>query len=81
MEVIKTEQLTKKYRMRIKEEGLKASISGLIRPEWQEIEAVKQISLGIEKGEIIAFLGPNGAGKSTYIKMLCGILHPTSGYV
>lgn len=81
MNIIKTEQLTKIYQMRVKEEGLKASIRGLIKPEWHEVEAVKQISLEVEKGEIIAFIGPNGAGKSTYIKMLCGILHPTAGDV
>ena len=81
MQVIKTRNLTKTYRTRVKSEGLGASFRALVKPEWQEIEAVKGMSLDVEQGEILAFIGPNGAGKSTFIKMLCGILHPTDGEI
>ena len=51
----------------------------MVRPEWRVVEAVKGISLSCERGELLAFIGPNGAGKSTTIKMLTGILYPSSG--
>ncbi len=79
MNAIKTENLRKSYRTRVKAEGLKASFRTLVRPEWRDIEAVRGVSLAVAQGEIVAFIGPNGAGKSTFIKMLCGILHPTGG--
>ena len=79
MTAIQTQNITKTYRTRIKSEGLKASIRALFKPERKDVQAVQNISLQIEQGEIVAFIGPNGAGKSTFIKMLCGILHPTSG--
>ncbi|MCL2046984.1 MAG: ATP-binding cassette domain-containing protein [Oscillospiraceae bacterium] len=79
MAAIVTENIVKTYRTRIKSEGLSASFRALVKPEWTEVEAVRNVSIEIEKGEIVAFIGPNGAGKSTFIKMLCGILHPTSG--
>ena len=79
MSVITTRNLSKTYRTRIKAEGLGASFRSLIKPEWREIQAVDSIDMSVERGEIIAFIGPNGAGKSTFIKMLCGILHPTDG--
>ncbi len=81
MEAIITEELKKTYKLRVKDEGLKASVKGLFKPEWKNVEALKGISLKVEKGEMVAFIGPNGAGKSTFIKTLCGILHPTSGNV
>ncbi|MDD4680885.1 MAG: ATP-binding cassette domain-containing protein, partial [Clostridia bacterium] len=79
MSAIEVRNLNKLYRARVKEEGLKASFRALIRPSYKEVEAVKNISFSVEQGEILAFIGPNGAGKSTTIKMLTGILHPTSG--
>ena len=81
MQAITTRNLRKTYRTRVKAEGLKASFGGLFKPEWKEVEAVRNIDLDVEKGEMLAFIGPNGAGKSTFIKMLCGILHPTSGEI
>ena len=81
MAVIETRDLRKTYRTRVKEEGLGASLHALIKPNWREIEAVRGISLNVEPGEVVAFIGPNGAGKSTFIKMLCGILYPTSGEI
>jgi len=79
MNAIETRDLCKSYRTRIKDEGLKASFYSLLKPVYREIEAVRDINLTVESGEIMAFIGPNGAGKSTTIKMLCGILHPTGG--
>ena len=81
MLAIETENLRRTFRIRVKDEGLGASFYALIRPKWKEIIAVKDISLKVEQGEIVAFIGPNGAGKSTFIKMLSGILYPTSGNV
>lgn len=76
---IRTDGLRKVFRTKIKKEGFKESVRALVKPEYREIEAVHGINLEVEKGELMAFLGPNGAGKSTTIKMLTGILHPTSG--
>lgn len=81
MLAIETQALSKTYRTRVKAEGLGASFRALVRPDWREIEAVRDISLRVEQGEILAFIGPNGAGKSTFIKMLCGILYPTDGAI
>jgi ABC-2 type transport system ATP-binding protein len=78
---IKAEKLNKVYRTKVKAEGLSASFRALIKPERKEIHAVQDINLEVEQGDIVAFIGPNGAGKSTFIKMLCGILYPTSGCV
>lgn len=76
---IRTEGLRKVFRTKVKKEGFKGSVRALVKPEFREIEAVHGIDLEVGKGELTAFLGPNGAGKSTTIKMLTGILHPTSG--
>lgn len=79
MDAIRTEGLTKEYRARVKGEGLNASFKALVWPQYKRVEAVREISLRVEQGEMLAFIGPNGAGKSTTIKMLCGILTPTRG--
>jgi len=79
MIAIRTQNLRKTYRTRVKAEGLGASFRALVKPEWKDVHAVKGIDLEVEQGDIVAFIGPNGAGKSTFIKMLCGILHPTGG--
>jgi len=79
MLAIKTENLKKTYRTRVKAEGLGASFRALVKPEWKEVQAVKSVDLKVEQGDIVAFIGSNGAGKSTFIKMLCGILQPTAG--
>lgn len=75
--MIEIKNLNKKFIKKVNKKGLK----GIIFPEKKEYEAVKNINLKVEKGEIVAFVGPNGAGKSTTIKMLTGILHPTSGEI
>lgn len=81
MSVIETKSLTKNYHTRVKSEGLKAGFKSLLKPEYKDIMAVQSIDMQVERGEMVAFIGPNGAGKSTFIKMLCGILQPTSGEI
>lgn len=79
MPAVETVDLCKTYVSTKKQPGIMGSIKGLFSREKNEVEAVKSVSLSIEEGEIVAFLGPNGAGKTTTLKMLSGILHPTSG--
>ena len=79
MTVIEVNDLSKKFRIKEKEKGLKGSFKSIIKPKYKEIKAVNNISFKAEEGEMIAFIGPNGAGKSTTIKMLTGILYPSSG--
>lgn len=71
--------LTKVFKVPVREAGLGQSIKSLFRREFRDVEAVKEVSFRLEPGEIVGFLGPNGAGKTTTIKMLTGLLHPTSG--
>ena len=78
---IQTRGLSKTFRAKVKSEGLAASFKALVRPEWRTVEAVRGIDLDVGRGEIVAFIGPNGAGKSTFIKMMCGILHPSGGEI
>lgn len=77
--IIKVEGLSKSFEYYKKELGLKYSLKNLFGREKLIKEAVKDISFEIEEGEIVGFLGPNGAGKTTTIKMMSGILFPTSG--
>jgi ABC-2 type transport system ATP-binding protein len=77
--VIALRQLTKTFLTREKPAGLRGSVHALFRPVYRETQAVKGITFNVEEGERVAFIGPNGAGKSTTIKMLVGILYPTSG--
>ncbi|HVT13756.1 MAG TPA: ATP-binding cassette domain-containing protein [Fimbriimonadaceae bacterium] len=79
MPAIETHDLTKNYVSTKKEPGIWGGIKGLFSREKVEVEAVKRINLSIEQGELVGFLGPNGAGKTTTLKMLSGILYPTSG--
>ncbi len=77
--MINVENLRKEFKKTIKEPGLKGSIKSFFKPQREIITAVNDISFEVDKGEILGFIGPNGAGKSTVIKMLTGILTPTSG--
>ena len=79
MTAIDAQQLTKVFVIREKQPGLQGSVRALFRPVRRETEAVKGITFSVDEGERVAFIGPNGAGKSTTIKMLVGILYPTSG--
>lgn len=81
MKVIQAEELSKNFRVRQKEKGMKGSIKAVFHPQTEEIRAVDNVSFDVEEGEILAFIGPNGAGKSTTIKMLTGILYPDGGSV
>ena len=81
MNAIEVNNLTKQFKIKEKEKGLKGSIKSMFNPKYKTIEAVNDISFNVEKGEILAFIGPNGAGKSTTIKMLTGILYPTNGNI
>lgn len=79
MSIIKVSNLCKTFKVKTKEEGLRGSFKSIFSPNFREIKAVNNISFEVEKGEILAFIGPNGAGKSTTIKMMTGILYPSSG--
>lgn len=79
--IIETKNLTKTYRRYKKAEGLRGSIVSLWKREYVEKKAVKQIHLQVGEGEFIGLIGPNGAGKTTLIKMLTGIIAPTSGEI
>jgi ABC-2 type transport system ATP-binding protein len=77
--VIEVRNLTKTFRTFRKEPGLKGAIRALVRREYESVPAVREINLQVSEGEFVGFLGPNGAGKTTTLKMLAGLLHPTSG--
>lgn len=79
MEAIKVRQLSKTFRVKVKEKGLGGSVKSIIRPKYKTVKAVDDISFDVKQGEMLAFIGPNGAGKSTTIKMLTGILYPDQG--
>lgn len=79
MAAIETVDLRKVYVSHKKSPGVIGSVKGLFSREKTEVEAVKGIDLVVEQGELVGFLGPNGAGKTTTLKMLSGILYPTSG--
>lgn len=79
--IIEVKHLVKKYSFYKKEPGLIGSIKSLFSREKLYVEAVKGIDLNIKPGEFIGFVGPNGAGKTTTLKMLSGILCPTSGEI
>jgi ABC-2 type transport system ATP-binding protein len=79
MPAIETHDLTKNYVSTKKQPGIWGGVKGLFSREKVEVEAVKKINLSIEQGEMVGFLGPNGAGKTTTLKMLSGILYPTTG--
>lgn len=79
MSIIEIQDLRKSYRVYQKREGVWASVQGLFHREYREVEAVRGINLRVEQGEFVAFLGPNGAGKTTTLKLLSGVINPSSG--
>ena len=79
MAIIEIEGLSKSYRTYQKQEGLLASVRGLFKRTYRDVHAVREIDLQVEQGEFVAFLGPNGAGKTTTLKLLSGVIYPSSG--
>ncbi len=79
--MIHVEHAVKEFKKIVKQPGLKGSINALFKPSVEIVTAVNDVSFDVNKGEIMGFIGPNGAGKSTMIKMLTGILYPTSGNI
>ena len=77
--IIALDGLTKNYKSYKRGEGFAESVKSLFKREYHTVEAVKQLSFTINEGELVGLIGPNGAGKSTTLKMLTGILYPTSG--
>jgi len=77
--VVHIKDLRKVYVVSHQETGARATMQSLVRRRKLEIAAVDGISFDLAPGEIVGFLGPNGAGKTTTLKMLSGLLHPTSG--
>lgn len=76
---IEVQDLAKIYRVSERGEGLASAIGSFFHREHRDVEAVKGVSFQIEPGEVVGFIGPNGAGKTTTLKMLAGLLHPSSG--
>lgn len=81
MQAISVKELEKTFRVKRKEKGMRGSVQAILRPQTEEVKAVRGVSFGVDEGEMLAFIGPNGAGKSTTIKMLTGILYPDGGRV
>ncbi len=75
------ENVSKEFKVLNRHEGLKGSIRDLFSRDYRTVRAVDDVSMTISRGEIVGYLGPNGAGKSTTIKMMTGVLEPTSGII
>lgn len=76
--MIEAKELTKEFLIPVKQPGMRGAIRQLIHGEYQRKVAVDHVNFKVEQGEAVAYIGPNGAGKSTTIKMLTGILKPSS---
>ena len=81
MNAVHLRDLRKIYKVHEREAGLFAAARSLVKRKTRQVRAVDGISFDVAPGEIVGFLGPNGAGKTTTLKMLSGLLHPTSGEV
>ncbi|NES94289.1 MAG: ATP-binding cassette domain-containing protein [Desertifilum sp. SIO1I2] len=81
MSIILVQNLTKVYPVAVKEPGLQGTLRHFFRRTYREIKAVQDVSFEIAPGEVVGFLGANGAGKTTTLKMLTGLIHPSSGQV
>ena len=79
--IIEIRHVTKEFKVLNRREGLKGSLRDLFSRDYKTVRAVDDISMEIAQGEIVGYLGPNGAGKSTTIKMMTGVLEPTSGEI
>jgi ABC-2 type transport system ATP-binding protein len=78
---ITADRLSKTFKVKVRDPGLKGALRALLKPRYRDVHAVRDVTFAIEPGEIVGFLGPNGAGKTTTLKMLAGLLYPTSGRV
>jgi ABC-2 type transport system ATP-binding protein len=81
MSIIIADNLSKVYPVAVKEPGMKGTIAHFFKRTYRSINAVSNVSFEIAPGEVVGFLGPNGAGKTTTLKMLTGLIHPSSGSV
>src|SRR5205823_13483069 len=79
--IIDVRDLRKTFRVTERQEGLAATLRSFVRRQRRDVNAVAGITFRIEAGEVVGFLGPNGAGKTTTLKVLSGLLYPTSGEV
>ena len=77
--MIHLENISKVFKVATREASTKDVLKSFFKKEYKEVRALDNISLDIKEGEIVGYIGPNGAGKSTTIKIMCGILVPTSG--
>jgi len=77
--IISVDHLSMTYRAPVREPGLRAAMRSFVKREFREVQAVRDMSFNIEEGELVGFIGPNGAGKTTTLKLLSGVLYPTSG--
>ena len=77
--IIKVNNLSKSFDISSKKPGIRGTIKHFLKRETKNIEVIKDLSIEIKEGEIIGFLGANGAGKTTILKMLCGLIYPSSG--
>ncbi|MDY7021238.1 MAG: ATP-binding cassette domain-containing protein [Cyanobacteriota bacterium] len=81
MSIIVTQQLSKVYPVAVKEPGFQGTLRHFFRRTYRQVQAVREVSFSLEAGEVVGFLGANGAGKTTTLKMLTGLIHPSSGSV
>lgn len=79
MSIIKFNQISKEFKISIREKGVWGAIKGLFKRKYKIVNALKNVSYEVNEGDIVGYIGPNGAGKSTTIKIMSGILNPTSG--
>src|SRR5690606_22871961 len=78
MSVVEVTDLNMTYRVPVRDAGLGAALKSIVRRRYREVHAVRDVSFELAPGEVVGFIGPNGAGKTTTMKILSGILHPTS---
>jgi ABC-type uncharacterized transport system ATPase subunit len=81
MTAVEVENLSMSYKTPVRKGGLRAALGSLVKREYKTVQALDQVSFTIPPGQVSGFIGPNGAGKTTTMKILSGILHPTSGQV
>ena len=81
MAIIEANHLVKEYKRKNLGDGMKGALYHMFHPEYEMLKAVNDISFTVDEGEAVGYIGPNGSGKSTTIKMLTGILTPTSGTI